>query len=355
MSPPRGALSLQVEPASCRLVHGASTSQSEKLRKRLRNRFEQRARRARLKEVNLANQTTSKRKLPSFEIDRWRLDEVGSDQGTFVSPLATIRRGGNHAETSVTTGDTEVFICQIADESSLINVEFYGQQLESISSLLTMKPPLWQITSPISNHLLHLVTYNAFQGFFRNKILLSRVTEHYFKQSSGDVVKANITEPFSAKTVIIPTDSDMPTCLCPTESQRRLPHSAWIDFIPFPRVRDNLILNEHRFNHWELIVDLIGYPVSGMIFPSKQTMGPLKARGQLARRDMLDDSFTATRKCLILWGDSDRPQSWEATPGFLDKWGWVTEGCPEIVQYSNQWRISRGEEPILYTKSIYKQ
>ncbi|KAJ4863487.1 hypothetical protein T069G_00017 [Trichoderma breve] len=315
MSPPGSALSLPVGPASHGLAHDASTSQSERLRKRLRNRFDQRARRARLKEVDLASQTPSKRKLPLFEIDRWRLDEVGSRQ-------ATARRRGNHAETSVTTGYTKVIICQIADKSPLVNVEFYGQRLESISSLLATKPPSWQIISPLSDHLLHLVNYNAFRGFLRNKILLSQVTEHYFKQSSGDVVKANIMEPFSAKTVIIPTVSDMPICLCPTELQRRLPHRTYIDFLPFPRIRDNLILNEHRFNHWELILDLIGYPVSRI-------------------------------KCLILWGDPDRPQDWEATPGFMEKWGWVTEGYPEILQYSNQWRISRGEEPMVYTEAKY--
>jgi hypothetical protein len=305
---------------------------------------------ARLKEADLANQATPKRKLPSFEIDRWRLDEVGSDQDSYVSPLAKTRRGGNHAETSVITGDTKVVICQIADKSCLINVEFYGQRLESISSFLTTKPPTWQIASPLSDHLLHLVNYNAFRGFFRNKIILSQVTEHYFEQSSDDIMKANIMERFSAKTVNIPTDSDIPSCLCPTEAQRRLPHSTWIDFLPFPKIRDNLILNEHRFNHWEFIVDLIGYPVSQMLFPSKQTIGSPRGCGQLARRDMLDDNLTATRKCLILWGDSDKPQSWEATPGFLEKWGWVTEGYPELVQYSNRWRILRGEEPILYTK-----
>lgn len=369
MSPPGSALSLQVGPASHGLAHDASTSQSERLRKRLRNRFDQRARReydsgclkeintdlmigARLKEVDLASQTP-KRKLPSFEIDRWRLDEVGSRQGTFVSPLATARRRGNQAEASVTTGNTKVIVCQIADKSPLANVEFYGQRLESISSVLATKPPSWQIISPLSDHLLHLVNYNAFRGFLRNKILLSQVTEHYFKQSSGDVVKANIMEPFSAKTVIIPTVPDMPICLCPTELQRRLPHRTYIDFLPFPRIRDNLILNEHRFNHWELILDLIGYPVSRMLYPSKETMGPLKSSGQLVRRDMLDDSLTATRKCLILWGDPDRPQDWEATPGFMEKWGWVTEGYPEILQYSNRWRISRGEEPMVYTEAKY--
>ncbi|KAL6806858.1 hypothetical protein GGI42DRAFT_319606 [Trichoderma sp. SZMC 28013] len=354
MSPPRGALSLQVGPASHGLAHDVSTSQSERLRKRLRNRFEQRARRARLKEVDLANKTSSKRKLPLFEIDRWRLDEMGSDQGTLVSTLATTRRRDNYAETSVTTGDHKVIMCQMPDKSPLVNVEFYGQRLESISSFLATKPPSWQRISPLSDHLLHLVNYNAFRGFLRNKILLSQVTEHYFKQSSGEVVKANIMEPFSVKTVILPTVSDMPICLSPTESQRKLPHRTWIDFLPFPRIRDNLILNEHRFNHWELIVDLIGYPVSRMLYPSKQTMGPLKSHGQLARRDTIDDSFTATRKCLILWGDPDIPQSWEATPGFMEKWGWVTEGYPEILQYSNQWRISRGEEPMSYTESIYK-
>jgi hypothetical protein len=39
-------------------------------------------------------------------------------------------------------------------------------------------------------------------------------------------------------------------------------------------------------------------------------------------------------------------QSWEATPGFFAKWAWAVEGCEELVETSNRWRMKRGEEPL---------
>lgn len=39
-------------------------------------------------------------------------------------------------------------------------------------------------------------------------------------------------------------------------------------------------------------------------------------------------------------------KSWEATPGFLAKWTWIVEGCEELVEISNYWRMKRGEEPM---------
>lgn len=59
-----------------------------------------------------------------------------------------------------------------------------------------------------------------------------------------------------------------------------------------------------------------------------------------------DDEVTSGRKGLIVWGEPHETQSWEATPGFLAKWAWAVEGCEELVETSNRWRMQRGEEPI---------
>ncbi|KAF7555942.1 hypothetical protein G7Z17_g1766 [Cylindrodendrum hubeiense] len=58
------------------------------------------------------------------------------------------------------------------------------------------------------------------------------------------------------------------------------------------------------------------------------------------------DEVTAGRKGLIVWGEPHEMQSWEATPGFLTKWSWVVEGCEDLVEISNRWRMKRGEEPM---------
>lgn len=59
-----------------------------------------------------------------------------------------------------------------------------------------------------------------------------------------------------------------------------------------------------------------------------------------------DDGVTAGRKGLIVWGEPHEIQSWEATPGFLAKWAWAVEGCEELVEISNRWRMRRGEDPM---------
>lgn len=51
-------------------------------------------------------------------------------------------------------------------------------------------------------------------------------------------------------------------------------------------------------------------------------------------------------KGLIVWGEPHEIQNWEATPGFLAKWAWAVEGCEELVEISNRWRMRRGEDPM---------
>jgi hypothetical protein len=78
--------------------------------------------------------------------------------------------------------------------------------------------------------------------------------------------------------------------------------------------------------------------------PGPRSTLPLKAG-----RD--DDEVTAGRKGLIVWGEPHDMQNWEATPGFLAKWSWAVEGCDDLVESSNRWRLVRGEEPINLSES----
>lgn len=55
-----------------------------------------------------------------------------------------------------------------------------------------------------------------------------------------------------------PVEPNIPPSLAPTPLQQNRYHSIWIDFIPFPRIRDNLIRHEGLFDHWDLIYDLVG-------------------------------------------------------------------------------------------------
>lgn len=49
------------------------------------------------------------------------------------------------------------------------------------------------------------------------------------------------------------------------------------------------------------------------------------------------------RPTLMVWGESWDGMGWEASAPFLKKWGWLLEGCPDVLKSTNLWREKRGE------------
>jgi hypothetical protein len=131
--------------------------------------------------------------------------------------------------------------------------------------------------------------------------------------------------------------------------------------MPFARLRDNLIRREGRFDNFELWRDLVGDLMSytaapwqrGKPFSFSATIPEIEQSRGLVLENYIDtDELTAGRNGLIIWGEPHDMQSWEATPGFLSKWSWAVEGCEELVQTSNRWRVRRGAEPMRVSMSI---
>ncbi|KAH8800730.1 hypothetical protein F5884DRAFT_808632 [Xylogone sp. PMI_703] len=64
--------------------------------------------------------------------------------------------------------------------------------------------------------------------------------------------------------------------------------------------------------------------------------------------DMLGTMFSTAgvgvSSGLLVWGDSWLIQSWEMTEGFVRNWGWLVEGCAELMSATNRWRRERGGE-----------
>ncbi|KAF4343775.1 hypothetical protein FBEOM_2277 [Fusarium beomiforme] len=108
-----------------------------------------------------------------------------------------------------------------------------------------------------------------------------------------------------------------PAALQPTEVQKTVLHHPWLDIFPFPKFRDNVILatNAELLDDGELCEDISEINWENVEKPS-----------------------------LIVWGDASVPHSWEASPWFLRKWGWLLQGCPELLETTNRWRQSRGEK-----------
>lgn len=109
-----------------------------------------------------------------------------------------------------------------------------------------------------------------------------------------------------------------PRSLVPTALQLRMPHHPWIDLFPFSEMRDNFLVatssylsEEAEIQLWNDIVE------SGS--PGGDWTG------------------------LIVWGDPWNPDSWEVSMRFMRQWGWLLDGCPQIIDSTNRWRRKRGE------------
>lgn len=165
-----------------------------------------------------------------------------------------------------------------------------------------------------------------------------------------------MSDPHYDVTTVYPVNPNIPLSLVPTSLQQTRLHSFWINLVPLPRVRDNLIRYEASFDLLELLQDLIGEFINAT--PARERRGtPLavsdpKSMWTLPLTSGRDeDEVTAGRKGLIVWGEPHDMRSWEVTPGFLAKWSWAVEGCNDLIESSNRWRLMRGEEPIRLSES----
>ncbi|KAG7122430.1 hypothetical protein HYQ44_003328 [Verticillium longisporum] len=115
-----------------------------------------------------------------------------------------------------------------------------------------------------------------------------------------------------------------PESLSPTALQRTVRHHPWVDLFPLARLRDNVLrgLNSGAIDEDELCSDLL---------------------------NVEDRKWSDVEKpSLILWGESWDIKGWEASAAFLRKWGWITQGCPELIEGTNYWRRIRGEQGIVF-------
>ncbi|KAM0245273.1 hypothetical protein ACHAP5_005502 [Fusarium lateritium] len=114
-----------------------------------------------------------------------------------------------------------------------------------------------------------------------------------------------------------PPSFNPPKPLEPTQVQREVFHHPWLDIFPFPRFRDNMIraVDAGLLDDDDLCQDVAEANLDNVQKPS-----------------------------LIVWGDASVPHSWEASPWFVRKWGWLLQGCPEMLEVTNRWRQSRGEK-----------
>ncbi|RKL44378.1 hypothetical protein BFJ72_g4111 [Fusarium proliferatum] len=302
-----------------------------KQRRKLQNRINQRARRNRMSSDD-TSKTRAKQQKPTFGVKLWRVDEFGLEAGAV------------NDECSITKQDPRLFLTTIYKGTlSSIDVELYSQQLDMHQRLRALTDG----ASPLSNHLLYLINYNAFRGLFQNKVTLSQVTDHLVLEE-GRTEKLDVMVGLKRDAICVETGLNVPSHLRPTALQSTRVHATWIDFIPFPKMRDNLITHHDHFNHRLLVTDIMGDLLEDVMF-NKYGEGTGPRGRRLVSRGKPGD-YASDRRGLIIWGEPHRMESWEVTPRFLERWGWAVEGCPELMRATNHWRALRGEVPMVFER-----
>ncbi|MCJ1240098.1 hypothetical protein MMC14_008098 [Varicellaria rhodocarpa] len=173
---------------------------------------------------------------------------------------------------------------------------------------------------PLSvDHILTLIQYNVFRA------ILTNIT--FIEVPLDEMSRDETASPFITGAML----RNLPPNLLPTKLQKEVVHHPWIDIWPHPGIRDNLLRrNSGSYNPGELCLDLVG-EINRHQCNECQTC--CKGNGD--------------RKGWIVWSDPWEFSGWEVTEGFVRKWGWVIQGCYDIIESSNRWRIERGEEPLI--------
>jgi hypothetical protein len=128
-------------------------------------------------------------------------------------------------------------------------------------------------------------------------------------------------------------DQVLPPALQPTIVQQTIPHHPWLDLIPIPKMRDNLIRAGESIDDVQLCYDLCGYRSSGT--------GDKRATTEKGETGV------------VVWKDPWDPCGWEVTESFLRRWGWIVRDCWELFVSTDMWRRKRGEKPLFCLPSEY--
>lgn len=167
-----------------------------------------------------------------------------------------------------------------------------------------------RIGNPTTDHLLVLVKFNVFRAFISN-------AAHLGYCAGADLEDDDALSPFADPSNPKCHLQTVPTGLRPTKLQQQIPHHPWIDTLPSPVMRDNLLLAGDTYDDTELCADLVGF------------CGEDKGRTGM-----------------IVWGEPWDISGWEFTESFVKRWGWTIQGCKQLLRSTNYWRQRRGERPL---------
>ncbi|TGO27173.1 hypothetical protein BPAE_0046g00360 [Botrytis paeoniae] len=166
-----------------------------------------------------------------------------------------------------------------------------------------------------SDKLLVLVKVNVFRALISNSMTLGI--------PSDIITNDDATSAFCPPSVDVNDILALPSSLRPTDLQTQIPHHPWIDCLPVPQMRQNLIRAGNTYDVMDLCGDLVGLFSAG-----------------------------TGRTGMIIWGEPWDVAGWEVTEGFLERWGWTIKGCWDLFESTNRWREGRGQMALHFDKIL---
>ena len=176
-------------------------------------------------------------------------------------------------------------------------------------------------------YLVTVIQFNTFYGILQNKQMLETMLSWIGARKSEGEPPRTISKadevPFPGQSTLAPKKSgpfDPSNHLAPSLLQLTVEHQTWIDALPFPNLRDNLIMCSDIFDHYEFVGDGIGDLIDRTSLPRHKTLAsdPFCAG--------LNGSIVGPRDTgapaqagggLILWGDPSKRESWELSADFV--------------------------------------
>ncbi|EXJ65426.1 hypothetical protein A1O7_01767 [Cladophialophora yegresii CBS 114405] len=196
-------------------------------------------------------------------------------------------------------------------------------------------PSLDTVIFPLCpDHLIVLLQYNVLRASLVNRGYIARLPAHTQTRAHAGGESAEWSSTTVACLPNIDVDvSDLdlsrllPPSLHPTRLQRTVKHAAWIDILPHPVLRDNLIGAASSFDEDALWTDTVG----GLFHGFAADLGAAEYGGG------------------IVWDTPWDVSGWEVSVGFWRKYAWVFRGCEaEVLSATNQWRRKRGEHDLVW-------
>ena len=169
------------------------------------------------------------------------------------------------------------------------------QQFEALARAEQM------LCSPRTDMLLHLIQYNFIKAALHTMDIMGLTVEQLHDDALSPF---NVAGPWQHD-----FELNLPSNLRATLVQRTVQHHPWLDLLPDPQMRDNLILAGESYDETQLCV-------------------AMKERG------------------IIVWRNPWHPSGWEISESFARSWGWVLRGCWDLFHSTNAWRARRNERPL---------